>query len=522
MNIATFFERWGIGENPFRAEEARQDAVFLRLADAAIAHPDFEKIAGDAQAPATAIVFGEKGSGKTAIRLQIARRIAEHNAADPGRKILLVAYDDLNPALDRFAAHVGPAVARRLSKRKASEGPVDDALARLKLFRLVDHMDAILNVATTRLVDAILGGSSISEEFGESPARVFKRGSRADKGLRRDLMLLQAAYDRPELGASRTLALRSKVGAAVDLQGALWTALAVGGLAMPLGVAAAWVYYREERPEYPWLWAMAIALALWGLLLTKRLAWDRLKLIRLGRRVARQLRTLNRSAASFAHSFELLPVADRTSERLPTEESDEQRYAMFARLRGVVEPFGYRSIVVVMDRVDEPTLISGDADRMQAVVWPMLNNKFLQIEGVAFKLLLPIELRHSLFRESAAFFQSARLDKQNLIERLSWTGATLYDICNARVQACRKPGAEPVSLVDIFDADVTRQDLIDALDQMRQPRDAFKFLYQCVQEHCSRVTQEQAAYRIPKIVLDMVRKQQSERVQQLGRGLRPA
>jgi hypothetical protein len=195
---------------------------------------------------------------------------------------------------------------------------------------------------------------------------------------------------------------------------------------------------------------------------------------------------------------------------------------MFARLRRVLSPLGVGSMIVVVDRVDEPTLVNGDADRMRAIVWPMLNNKFLQMERTGFKLLLPIELRHAIFRESSAFFQEARLDKSNMIERLQWTGSMLYDLCNARLQACLREGSSTISLRDLFDDDVSRQDIVDALDQMRQPRDGFKLLYQCVQEHCSNVTEDQPAWRIPRLTLDQVRKQQAERVQQLWHGVRPA
>ena len=69
---------------------------------------------------------------------------------------------------------------------------------------------------------------------------------------------------------------------------------------------------------------------------------------------------------------------------------------------------------------------------------------------------------------------------------------------------------------------VTRQDVVDALDQMQQPRDAFKLLYRCVQEHCSNVTDEAPEWRIPRLTLEHVRKEQAERVQQLFRGVRPA
>src|SRR6185436_15470251 len=116
MNLQQFLEHWKIVENPFRGEEARQDPVFLRLeaasqagsagvapaapipapaAPGVTAHSDFEKIAGDFAHPSSAVVFGEKGSGKTAIRLQLADRVAAFNAAHPEARCLWVSYDDL-------------------------------------------------------------------------------------------------------------------------------------------------------------------------------------------------------------------------------------------------------------------------------------------------------------------------------------------------------------------------------------------------------------------------------------------
>src|SRR5690606_41961584 len=132
MNVGQFLEQWGIRENPFRAEEARLDEVFARLPTSAGAeHSDFEKVLGDLSRPATSIVFGEKGSGKTAIRLQIARRVQEYNEANPQAKVLLVAYDDLNVFLDHFHHRMGD----------------DDPVESLERLRLVDHIDAMLATA---------------------------------------------------------------------------------------------------------------------------------------------------------------------------------------------------------------------------------------------------------------------------------------------------------------------------------------------------------------------------------------
>ncbi len=64
--------------------------------------------------------------------------------------------------------------------------------------------------------------------------------------------------------------------------------------------------------------------------------------------------------------------------------------------------------------------------------------------------------------------------------------------------------------------------LIDALDQMQQPRDAFKFMYQVVQEHCRLMPEESAEWQIARLTLDSVRRDQSQRVQELHRGRQPA
>ena len=79
-----------------------------------------------------------------------------------------------------------------------------------------------------------------------------------------------------------------------------------------------------------------------------------------------------------------------------------------------------------------------------------------------------------------------------------------------------------MTLLDLFAEDVTRQDVVDALDQMHQPRDAFKLVYHCIAEHCALMTGAEGPWRIPRHVLEMVKKQQVDRVQQLYRGIRPA
>jgi hypothetical protein len=537
MTVSDFLQHHNITENPFRGEEARSDTVFARMkakggpvdlreiapvagkigpgggsanppnatAPAPILyHSDFEKILGDLRRPASAVVFGEKGSGKTAIRLQIAERLAEHNATQPNNKILLVAYDDLNGVLGR------------LHERVNGKTPLES----LQKIRLVDHFDAILHSIVPPLVDAMLNVQYAPGVIDLNNER--KPWKKLDTIARRDLLLLQALYDRTESADLRTVALRKRLGIWPPMWRVLGNVVAVLG---PIVIAGLALWAKEFAPDQfknafaQYLWYALILLYL--VFLAKRYAWDLFMNRRLGRLLRRQLRVIGRSYVSFADSAAQLASILRDPGTLPLTDSDEPRYSLMDRLRRVLRPFGYQGLIIIMDRVDEPTLVNGDPDRMKAIVWPMLNNKFLQQEGVGVKMLLPVELRHSLFRESSAFFQEARLDKQSLVERLTWSGAMLYDLCTARLNACRVPGAPPIALTDLFAEDTTRQDLVDALDQMHQPRDAFKLLYRCINEHCSNVTKDQNAWKIPRLVLDHVKKQEAERVQQLYRGIRP-
>lgn len=544
MTLAAFLEHWSLVEHPFKGEEARQDPVFSRLSaipdpgtgsravaglpkpGSRVQHPDFEKVVGDFLRPGAGVVFGEKGSGKTAMRLQLAEHIAAHNAANPSQRILLIAFDNLNEFLDRFHARVLPT----LRDRKA--GPGDT----LKQLRLSDHIDGMLALVVPRLVDAALDqpprAAEPAAQVDLGPLKSdAKRGLRGmGIGLRRDLLLLQSVYDRPVGAAERTLLLRRRVGIRRPWAGYVELAIASLGWLVPVSILIAFYYQvqpagRDLRAilnDPVWAAAFFIGLGLWLVLLVKKAVTDRFLLGRMAKRVRRSVRVLDREDESFAESLRELPAVIRSGQTLPLTKSEDRRYAMLERLRRVLAPLGYTGLVIVVDRVDEPTLVSGDADRMRSVVWPLLNNKFLQQDGIGVKMLLPIELRHLLFRESAAFFQEARLDKQNFVERLAWTGSMLYELCTARLNACRPAGATPMALIDLFAEDVTKLDVIDALDQMHHPRDAFKMLYQVIAEHCSNSVSESASFRVPKVVLDMVRKQQAERIRQLYMGVRPA
>ena len=97
MNLKQYLEHHGITSNPFADEDAQTDAVFKGHCIESTYHPTWDKIFGNPTDPATAVVFGEKGSGKTAMRLQIAQHLEHYNQQHPGSQVFAVEYDDFNP-----------------------------------------------------------------------------------------------------------------------------------------------------------------------------------------------------------------------------------------------------------------------------------------------------------------------------------------------------------------------------------------------------------------------------------------
>jgi hypothetical protein len=500
MNVESFLRHWSIRENPFRAEEAREDPVYLRIMDSEMTHPDFDKIYGSPDHPGTSVVFGEKGSGKTATRLLIEERLRQYNEANPERKVWIARHDDLNPMLDSIVAH---------SKSDSSEA--------LKSITIGDHMDALLALVTTCVIDFLTG----DDLDVDKPRKRRRQLRKMPYPSRLDLAVLAMLYDQRKTGNpmsrwNQTLT-RLRVGRMLNIRALLWTSLVVLVAAV---CATAGGYIHE-----PWKWRLftasgaGFAVGLAGLYYWFTQA---VRAGKLARKLDREVRAVDRTHGLLKKQIGDLPLKELEPLPLPLPGNEDSRYDLIVRLRQILEHMGYASLVVLLDRVDEPALVNGQPGKMRSIIWPMLNNKFLQQDGIGFKLLLPIELRHLLRREDEDFFQKARLDKQNMIDRLVWSGSTLYDICNKRLAGCLDSGSTISKLTDLFEADVTTDDVIEALDQMKQPRDAFKFLYRVLQEHCHSASDENPEWRIAKPVLDNVRRQEAQRVQDLYRGLTPA
>ena len=156
MKMEQFFKHHGIVGNPFSEEDAQTDTVFKRRCLATIHHPAWNKFFGSPADPSTALVFGEKGSGKTALRLQADSELEAYNQQHPERAGLRHLLRRLQP------------VPRPL--------PDGDRAPRTwarpwRRWRLQDHMDAILSLGVTHLVDLLTDreGRPLGPEPGPAP-----------------------------------------------------------------------------------------------------------------------------------------------------------------------------------------------------------------------------------------------------------------------------------------------------------------------------------------------------------------
>ena len=132
MKTEQFMRHHGVAGNPFSEEDAQTDTVFKQGCLEKIHHPAWDKFFGSPSDPSTALVFGEKGSGKTALRLQAASEFEAYNRANPDHRVFVIAYDDFNPYLDHF---------RTATRARNS-------LEALKQWRLQEHMDVVLGRAS--------------------------------------------------------------------------------------------------------------------------------------------------------------------------------------------------------------------------------------------------------------------------------------------------------------------------------------------------------------------------------------
>jgi hypothetical protein len=461
MRIEDFLTRHGLTINPFaNAEEAQGDQVLLDLLQSRqfhYGHPQWPKFLGDPPGNQTSVVFGFKGSGKTAMRLSLGAAIEDYNKQRSEGRVLVVNYDEFNAYLSSWKAHIDRALLRHRRFRDRVLGRPVPAASQAQHWRLAHHIDAILAEIARKLPE-ILAGSNTSVR-------------RWPNRLKYDVLFLAAVY-LPGRSNDYVQALRR-----------LYATLfgAGGNLRNDLVYVLATTFTLGGYMAYRFGHAQGLA-----------------------KRFANRVQILDRDVSDRRWAFQLLPLGYLKNQPLTEDVLDatdeSSRYEMLEKAVNIVHQAGYARIVVVIDKVDEPSMVHGDYDRMSDFIRPLWNNKLMQTSGIQFKMLLPAQLYKTIRKGDSNLLNAARLDKANLIHPLTWSGEQLYEILSERAAVCRqdRDGLE-FNLRSLFDADISRDEIVAALGKTRIPRYGAKFMNRTIAEACQTILAQDIGDKIPVI-----------------------
>jgi hypothetical protein len=480
MKIRDLFEHHGVIGNPFAEEDAQNDTVFKSSCIKTSFHSSWDKIYGNPAEPSSSIVFGEKGSGKTALRIQMIRMLTEYNTDNPEKRPLVIDYSDLNPFIDRFR------------HRFSANRKIQKVLAKWELW---DHLDAVLSLGTTQLVDRILAPGAVPH-----PAAVDNISSKTqslpvselNEQQVSDLLLLAMCYDVPN---TVNIVPRWKK-LAKKIHYRTWASLFQNHWESSLGIAATLLitfiahHWAGGLGFLGSRWFYILLFISWLPLILKasQRFWKAFKL-------KHSLRVLPHLKANLFKELMSLRKADFSGMSFPVRGNTANRYEMLSKFLGVCGTLGFDGLIVIMDRVDEPYLINGSPELEKLIIWSLFDNKLLKYSRTGFKLLLPGELLYFIDHEDSEFRQRARLDKMNLVRSLDWTGESLFDLVNVRLRACAMDGKTP-DITDFFEPSIDKKRLINAFAKLKVPRHLFKFLYGVFGQHVNNHTDTEPVWKI--------------------------
>ncbi len=499
----TWRHHWALDEDPFVQEDADKDPVLARVPLEAV-HSSFDRLYGTPDSPAPGIVFGEKGSGKSSLRLAMKRRLA-------GESAFVVEYMEFDSFLtearkaDRLPPS-GPKTPRRIVER----------------FTLADHIDAMLSLGVTKLSEEILSGQ---RPGAPALAKKHKATLVALAGLyyRSD----DRSGDDVDRGLRKALKLRSAKPFGQNLLRFGLTALGLGLAAVPfvdsIGIdAAKHLGVEDTENSLWWMVGGAVLAATWGSHLVSKLITRRS-----AGAATRAVRVVPRDPDPLANLLERMPRSICRDLALPEGSSVGTRLVLLQRFISLLKELGSPSFYVLMDRIDEATVLSGRADLMRPFVESLLEHRVLQFEGLALKLFLPIELSRLYLGASPEELKSMRLDKANSVPELRWSGQELSEVAAQRLRAVRPEGTPKDQaggrLSDFFDEEVGDGQIRVALGELGTPRLAFGFLGAMFADQARELDDdldpESPDWRIPKRRFDILHASWLDRARGLRRAL---
>jgi hypothetical protein len=452
MERAAWLRSFGLGRDPFEAPDARRDEV-LALEPMGMLHVRYAEVHGATEVPHSCLVEGVPGSGRTALCMQLVAE-DEHAALQRpglGRRVV---------PIDRFAEVAGGVEERRGGEITACEA-----------------IDLVLHRIVPEIVDEVLGiandGARPRMPVADAAAAIESAGPSAC----RDLVVLQALYDRADGAPSRTMLLRDRFalsGGVLAEASRSWGLVLLGSSALLAVVLVAFGDRRDEAivralPSVAPEWAQALPWIGLGLVLSAGLGllgrWAVAGLYAQSRvrRAMRSIVVTDRDAEDLATCLnEWRPVDLR---RVPKRGAIGPRLDLLDRLERIVRLLGWRSIAVVVDGV-------GDDATSRRAIKALLDERIVQRSGTSVVLAAP-----------PTAVEDVRVPCSRVV--LDWPVPALRRLIQSRLDRCAdRPVAAP-SLDALFEQAITSDEIDGWLARWATPRAALDAIDALVREQAS-------------------------------------
>jgi len=161
---------------------------------------------------------------------------------------------------------------------------------------------------------------------------------------------------------------------------------------------------------------------------------------------------------------------------------DESLTDIFRRLLEIIVSFGFSSVYILVDRVDEVNELANDADAGSRFISPLVTNlHLLETDNVAFKFFLWDRMEDFVL---AAGFRPDRIP----VYRLNWSPAELEDMLSRRLAAYSDGRVTNLNELAQEDVKLDVHRLVCLLS-IGSPRDVIRLAQRIVDEH-TRVTDD--------------------------------
>lgn len=452
MERAAWLRAFGLGRDPFEAPDARRDEV-LALEPMGMLHVRYAEVHGATDVPHSCLVEGIPGSGRTALCMQLVAE-DEHAALQRpglGRRVV---------PIDRFAE-----VAMEVERRRGAAVTACEAID-LVLHRIVPEIvDEVLSIPNdgTRPRMPVNDAAAALESAGPSACR--------------DLIVLQALYDRADGAPSRTMRLRDRFALSGGVLAEASRSWGLVLLASSVLLAIVLVTFGDRRdaaleralpsvaPEWvralPWIGLGLVLSASMGLL--GRWAVAGLYARSRVRRAMRSIVVTDRDAIDLAVCLNELRPADLR--RVPRRGAMAPRLDLLDRLERIVRLLGWRAIAIVVDGV-------GDDAASRRAIKALLDERIVQRSGTSVVLAAP-----------PGAVEGTRVPCSRVV--LDWPVPALRRLIQSRLDRCAdRPVAAP-TLDGLFEPAIGSAEIDGWLARWATPRAALDALHALVREQAT-------------------------------------